>query len=403
MSQVVQLPLVFDAHNHPSYYALLASCPDLSALESRTQVLEALAQLEPAPLHIVTGFHSGKVHLRPQDLEAFPPLVLINFSLHGFLCNRAGGEFLQSKGIDPYPQSPRQAEEAMTQLLRFFPTYVASQLGAHKLQIQLKKYVDTLQRAGVYGAYDMMYILPQEPGEVFPADFILKPYYAFPLDPQLALPNTKLPLKLFTDGALGAKTAALSSGYLGEATPVLIYEPQQFRKTLAAALERASSLAIHAIGDLAIEQVLDAYAPLAPSFPEVEVRLEHCQFITLEQAQRSKKLGIVLSCQPNFSEDSLYYADRLQTEALERNNPLRMLIDKAHFQPGVDLFWGSDGMPSGLERALQMALFPPYPQQALSLEELLAGYRADPKRGTIALSIDYSKGSVRGLEPDNEA
>ena len=60
-------------------------------------------------------------------------------------------------------------------------------------------------------------------------------------------------------------------------------------------------------------------------------------------------------------------------------------------------------MPSGLERALQMALFPPYPQQALSLEELLAGYRADPKRGTIALSIDYSKGSVRGLEPDNEA
>ena len=107
-------------------------------------------------------------------------------------------------------------------------------------------------------------------------------------------------------------------------------------------------VAIHAIGDRAIEQVLGVLERLdrdGLSFPLV--RLEHVQFIDQAQARRAKDLGLVLSMQPNFNSDSQDYADRLAPRWLERNNPFRMLIDQAGFEPGQDLIFGSDGMPHG--------------------------------------------------------
>ena len=66
-----------------------------------------------------------------------------------------------------------------------------------------------------------------------------------------------------------------------------------------------------------------------------------------------------------------------------------MLIDKAGFVPGEDLILGSDGMPQGAEAALQTALFPPFPQQRLTLDEFTAGYcMRDKSYGQIHLEID---------------
>ena len=98
--------------------------------------------------------------------------------------------------------------------------------------------------------------------------------------------------------------------------------------------------------------------------------------------------------QPNFSGDSLFYADKLSSVLCRHNNPLRMLIDQVGFVPGEDLLWGSDGMPSGLAPALQSALFPPFPEQALTIEEVLAGYSADPSFGYQEYIIDEKYQSV---------
>ena len=72
-----------------------------------------------------------------------------------------------------------------------------------------------------------------------------------------------------------------------------------------------------------------------------------------------------------------------------------MLIDQAGFVPGQDLLFGSDGMPAGLAQALQNSLFPAYPGQALTVEELLAGYTADPRKGTRDYEIDDVSKTVR--------
>jgi predicted amidohydrolase YtcJ len=123
--------------------------------------------------------------------------------------------------------------------------------------------------------------------------------------------------------------------------------------------------------------------------------MEHCQFITQENAEKSKELGITLSMQPNFNSDSIQYTDRIAEVYCNNNNPFRMLIDKVGFIPGEDLIFGSDGMPHGAQYALEQTLFPPVPGQALSLEEFVAGYcMPDKENGYVDIEIDEEKQSV---------
>ena len=73
-----------------------------------------------------------------------------------------------------------------------------------------------------------------------------------------------------------------------------------------------------------------------------------------------------------------------------------MLIDRVGFKPGVDLIFGSDGMPHGIEYAAQWGLFPTEPGQQLEVEELLAGYGASlDDRGPVALDVNATGRSVR--------
>ncbi len=66
-----------------------------------------------------------------------------------------------------------------------------------------------------------------------------------------------------------------------------------------------------------------------------------------------------------------------------------MLIARVGFVPGENLLFGSDGMPQGAEGALKAALFPPLPQQQLTLDEFIAGYcMPDQTHGSIEIEID---------------
>ncbi len=156
-------------------------------------------------------------------------------------------------------------------------------------------------------------------------------------------------------------------------------------------------VAIHAIGDMATEQAvrcLDHLKQDSGKLPPL-IRLEHCQFISHDTAQKAKAVGIVLSMQPNFNYDSIQYSDRLPKSFCKKNNPFRMLVDQAGFIPGKDLILGSDGMPHGAEYALNQSLFPPFEVQELTLDEFIAGYcMADMKNGHIEIHIDNKKSNV---------
>ena len=183
-------------------------------------------------------------------------------------------------------------------------------------------------------------------------------------------------MKLFTDGAIGAWSAAISDCYLGQPKNkgMLIYEDKQLQQILHDSSRLTNAIAIHAIGDVAIEQTIASIEQTLVHKEFDTIRIEHAQLISEAQAVRAKELGVVLSMQPNFNSDSVVYADRLSPSMLDANNPFRMLIDKVGFVPGVDLIFGSDGMPHGIEHGLKEATTPARESQKLTDEEFKLGY-----------------------------
>ena len=110
---------------------------------------------------------------------------------------------------------------------------------------------------------------------------------------------------------------------------------------------------------------------------------------------KARDLNLTLSMQPNFNMDSIDYADRLTKAYCERNDPFRMLIDKAGFKPGENLVLGSDGMPTGVFGSLPASLFPPVEGQRLTLDEYVAGYCTDNfDKGYIEVEIDNANRKV---------
>src|ERR1041385_8521256 len=200
-------------------------------------------------------------------------------------------------------------------------------------------------------------------------------------------------IKLFTDGAIGVSTAALHEPYrTTHGTGLLLYADPE----LDAIIRRYAGtkpFAIHAIGDRAIDQVVAVVERVGRDARVTpDVRIEHAQLISRATATRAKALGIHLSMQPNFSDDSIAYEDRLPLGYPERNNPLRMLIDDVGYVCGRDLHFGSDGMPHGVHEALRQSLFPRHDGQRLTMDEFVAGYcLPDLGAGRIDVDVDGSR------------
>jgi len=188
-------------------------------------------------------------------------------------------------------------------------------------------------------------------------------------------------IKIYLDGALGGRSASLDEPFLSGEKGMLLYSDDELHKLLVEISGYKAGLSVHALAHRCIEQILRCIEGLANEGVHLSaVRLEHLQFISLDQARRAKRLGVVLSMQPNFNSDSVDFADRLIPRHRAENDPFRMLIDQAGFVPGEDLVFGSDGMPHGPEYALQWSLFPAYESQRLSPEEFAAGYKPEEGR-----------------------
>lgn len=114
-------------------------------------------------------------------------------------------------------------------------------------------------------------------------------------------------MKIFTDGSAGGRTAAMSAPYLGEPETrgLLSLTDEEMRSLTRRYHEQGWQLAVHAIGDAAIEQTLDAMeaALAAAPDPHRRHRIEHCGFVRPDQTARMARLGIEPVPQPVFLHD----------------------------------------------------------------------------------------------------
>jgi hypothetical protein len=208
-------------------------------------------------------------------------------------------------------------------------------------------------------------------------------------------------IKLYEDGALGSRGAALFEPYADApgASGLVRTPPQIMREVMAKAKAAGIQVATHAIGDRGNANVLGLYAEQDPRGRRW--RIEHAQIVRPADIPRFAQLGVIASMQPSHAIGDLHFAPaRLGDARLAGAYAWKSMLDA-----GVTVVGGSDapverGSPmiefyaAVARRDLQGASGPNWhPEQRLSRDEALklftssAAYArfAEKELGTIAV------------------
>jgi predicted amidohydrolase YtcJ len=187
-------------------------------------------------------------------------------------------------------------------------------------------------------------------------------------------------LKGFMDGTLGSRTARLLDG-----TGVSILD----RDTLTDLVRRAAAIgfpvAVHAIGDQANRDALDAFEATrdARGPRGLRHRIEHAQCVAPEDVPRFAELGVTASVQYSHATSDRDLAERIWADRLEHAYPFRALVES-----GARLVAGSDAPVEpldpleGLRAAVNRTLDdrPPWrgPEAAVPLDDALDSFTVHP-------------------------
>jgi len=105
------------------------------------------------------------------------------------------------------------------------------------------------------------------------------------------------PIKLFSDGSIGGRTARMRHPYESDADNVGLWmmEPDELKQKILRAHQLGFQLAIHAIGDAAIDLVLDGYETAQQASPRDDARhrIEHCSIVDDGILARIAALGVI--------------------------------------------------------------------------------------------------------------
>lgn len=149
-------------------------------------------------------------------------------------------------------------------------------------------------------------------------------------------------IKVWMDGALGSRGAALLEEYTDDAenAGLLFMSREKLQSLVERALAAGFQVATHAIGDRANRMTLDAYeiALKAVQENDARLRIEHAQVIALEDIPRFAKLGVIASMQATHATSDMYWAEaRLGPQRVAGAYAWRKLMDS-----GVRIANGSD-------------------------------------------------------------
>lgn len=125
-------------------------------------------------------------------------------------------------------------------------------------------------------------------------------------------------IKVFLDGAMGSRGAWLLEDYAdrrgNRGLPQV--EPDLLESWTRLAISRGWQVCIHAIGDRAIRETLDAYQR-AEGKPEHRLRVEHAQVAAWKDLERFARQGVIPSMQPTHATSDMRWAkDRLGEDRL---------------------------------------------------------------------------------------
>lgn len=458
-SDRVALPGIVDAHLHLASAALGARQPDLGGCRSRSEVLAVVraAHERLAGTGDTDGWLLGHgwsldqlgAWPRAADLDAVAPGRPVALWSHDHHSRWVSGVALAAAGITAATRHPaggrigRDAsgepdgmlyEGAVTLVDRAIPAPDAA-----RLEADLAAYAADLARLGVVGAHDPGEVVADPAMERGPACYrALAAAGRLPLRVVACVREEQLDaaiaagvrtgrgvtptagaaashphagpvaaryrdgwLKLFADGALGSRSAALLAPYeagdpggapVGGPTGMLLRSPEALADAAGRAASAGIAVQIHGIGDAAVRLDLDVLSRL-PRVGTTHHRVEHAQLVDPADIGRFAAAGIVASVQPCHLVGDAVAARAAWGARTAGAFPLRSLLDA-----GTLLAFGTDapveppdpwpGIAAAVTRGSGTwpADQPPFhPEQGITVWEAI---RAATRGPAASLSID---------------
>ncbi|WWC87351.1 uncharacterized protein L201_002240 [Kwoniella dendrophila CBS 6074] len=201
-------------------------------------------------------------------------------------------------------------------------------------------------------------------------------------------------VKLFADGALGSRGAALTEDYSDKPgwKGFMLKPEDHWAPLIKKWYDAGWQVNVHTIGDRAAHVVLDAIEAAQTDNPakgrEARFRLEHSQIMSLEDIERAARLGVIASVQPTHATSDMWYAeDRLGPERIKGAYAWRSYLNH-----GGRITLGSDfpvesidplkGFYAAVTRLSEDGKSPHgkggwYPSEKLTREEALRGMTID--------------------------
>ena len=201
------------------------------------------------------------------------------------------------------------------------------------------------------------------------------------------------PLKMLGDGALGSHTAHLSRPYADrpETCGFSLFTPEHMKEMVSYAHAHGMQVAIHAIGDACLDEVLDAVENALREHPREDHRhgVVHCQISRPEQLERIRDLGMHVYAQSIFLDyDNHIVEDRVGPELAASSYCWKTLM-----RNGVPVSNGSDcpvelpdvmrGMQCAVTRTSIDGTGPYLPEEAFTVREALDSFTVRSAEGSF--------------------
>jgi predicted amidohydrolase YtcJ len=200
-------------------------------------------------------------------------------------------------------------------------------------------------------------------------------------------------VKLFADGSLGTRTAALKKPYSDkpETCGIMLYEQKKLNDLVLKAHNADLQLAIHAIGDRAMEAVLEAYEKALEQFPRENHRhrIEHCSVLNPKMIKEMKRLDLVASVQPHFVPSDFWATDRVGKKRARWTYAFKTLM-----KGGLTVVSGSDCPVENINPILGVwaaTTREDFPEENLTVQEALQTYTLN---AAYASFDEDKKGSI---------
>ncbi|RLF95471.1 hypothetical protein DRN50_03680 [Thermococci archaeon] len=371
------IPGFFDSHTHFADMGINRE-NDVSECKSIEDVLK---KIEKKKLNVVHGWDESlfreKRYILKKDLDIFDfPVIAFRVCGHLATLNSAAIEVIDLKELDPKFYVLEKGifkEDTLSKISKIYPktieNYVRGIENATELAYSLgvTSIVDTVTPT-IFRAYERI----ENDGKLgIRAHLYMKAKYINNImnSGLSRIGSEKLKfngVKIFTDGSLGAKTAALSFNYKGtDQNGILIYKDEELMELIKKIDENELQAMIHCIGDRAIEQVLDCLENIPR---KMRHKIEHVEITNEKIRERIRKLKIPCSLQPNFLKWSEnMYIERLGDKAV-LNNRYKKMIEK-----GIKMGFGSDCMPFSPLFGIKCAVNDPY-GESISIEDAIKIY-----------------------------